>query len=891
MQGHRSAVLYSASQIANWLAFRLYLLGDRSGSSPCLFLSLLTCLLAFGATATTHGAEPVDLANLFRTGQYAECLDAATAAIKASEYNEGNRLWKLRSELELGRYADAVATLDAGLKTFPGSIQLRWWGREACRHTNQLSRVAELTEQIGQFVRSNPGYYSDAANRIIVGRFLLHEGLDPKRILDGAYNIIKRQMPNYVPAYLASGELALDKQDYALAAESFEKAAKLDPKDPDAHFGLAQAFAPSDPAKAETALKAVLTLNPNHLGALLLSVDELIDSERYDDADKILKHVAGINSHHPRAAAYRAILAHLRNQPEREKSHRDAGLKSWPTNPEVDHVIGKKLSQKYRFAEGAEHQRAALLLDPKYLPAKFQLAQDLLRLGQEEQGWKLAEEVYQADGYNVVAHNLVTLQENVNKFRTLEEDGIIVRMDAREAEIYGQRVLALLKRAKRELCAKYDVELKSPIIVEMFPRQEDFAIRTFGLPGGAGFLGVCFGTVITANSPASQGAHPTCWEATLWHEFCHVVTLQKTHNRMPRWLSEGISVYEERQANSTWGQTINPSSRKMLLGDELTPVGELSGAFLRPASPQHLNFAYLESALVVEFLIEQHGIAVLKNILEDLGNGITINESLDRHTGSLSELNKAFVKFARAEAEAMAPDADWTEPELPMRADAIQINAWLVDHPTNYPALQRLARLLVSEKNWEEASIPLNKMFKLYPRDEAADSLYPMMAKVAKELNVPQVERGAWENLAELSDDNLEMLSRMTALTIEAGQWTLAKEYAQRWLAVNPLQPQPHRAAAAAAEKLNDDDLAIDSYRALLLLDPIDAGEIHLRMASALQSKGDLQEAKRHALLAVDEAPRFRAAHQLLLEIITDIDLQRPLNPPPPPLPVWENEP
>ena len=123
-----------------------------------------------------------------------------------------------------------------------------------------------------------------------------------------------------------------------------------------------------------------------------------------------------------------------------------------------------------------------------------------------------------------------------------------------------------MTRAKRDLCAKYDVQLKGPVIVEMFPKQEDFAIRTFGLPGGAGFLGVCFGTVITANSPASQGSSPTCWESTLWHEFCHVVTLNKTHNRMPRWLSEGISVYEERQANPTWGQDINPLTARCCWG-------------------------------------------------------------------------------------------------------------------------------------------------------------------------------------------------------------------------------------------------------------------------------------------------------------------------------------
>ena len=371
MHGHRSAALHSAFQSASHSVLRMSCRVCPTNLLRSVVHCFLACLLGLSAVGVLQAAEPADLGELFRTGKYEECVAAATAAIKASEFNETYRLWKLRAELELGRYTDAVATLDAGLKTFPGCIQLRWWGREAFRYTNQLPRVAELNEQIGQFVRSNPGYYSDAANRIILGRFLLSEGLDPKRILDGAYNIIKRQLPNYVPAYLASGELALDKQDYALAAESFEKAAKLDPREPDAHFGLALAFAPSDSAQADAALKAVMALNPHHLGALLLSVDELIDAERYDAADSVLKHLAEINPHHPRAAAYRAILAHLRNQPDREKTHRDAGLKFWSTNPEVDHVIGKKLSQKYRFAEGAEHQRAAILLDPKYLPAKF----------------------------------------------------------------------------------------------------------------------------------------------------------------------------------------------------------------------------------------------------------------------------------------------------------------------------------------------------------------------------------------------------------------------------------------------------------------------------------------------------------------------------------------
>lgn len=876
MNGRRCPILHPAMRVASRSLYcRSF--SHLSLSTRCrVVLNALAVLLLFIAVMPSIAAEPADPAVLFRTGKYSECVDAATKSITASEYIESYRILKLRAELELGRYADAAVTLDAALKKFQSSIALRWWGRDVCRFNNQADRVKVLETEIEQLVQQAPWQYSDAPNRIVLGKFLLSKGLDPKKVLDGAYNIIKKQQPAYVPAYLASGELALEKNDFALAAQDFERAVKLDATEPEAHFGLARAFAPSDAEKADAALKETLERNPNHMGALLLTVDELIDSERYDDADKVLLQVASINPHHPQAAAYRAVLAHLRNQPEREKSHREAGLKFWATNPEVDHLIGRKLSQKYRFAEGAEHQRTALEMVPQYLPAKMQLAQDLLRLGQETEGWRLADEVYQTDGYNIVAHNLVTLQESVGHFCTLEADGIMVRMEAREADIYGRRVLDLLKRAKHDLCSKYDVKLPSPIIVEMFPKQEDFAIRTFGLPGGAGFLGVCFGTVITATSPATQGSSPTCWESTLWHEFCHVVTLNKTHNKMPRWLSEGISVYEERQADPTWGQRINPQSRKMLLGDDLTPIDKLSGAFLRPPSPQHLQFAYFESSLVVEFLVEKHGINTLKEILNDLASGITINEALDRHTNSLEELNKTFVEFARKHAESMAPDADWSEPELPRRADAAQAIAWLKAHPNNYAGLQRLVQQLIVAKQWNAAKEPLAAMRKLYPNDEGDDSLYPMLARVHHELQETAEERAVLERFAELSEDNVDMYARLTELTSQAGEWELTRKYARRWLAVNPLQPAPHRIAADAAEHLQDDRLTIDSYRALLLLNPIDTAELHLRLATVLQRAGEMQEAKRHALLAVEEAPRFRAAHRQLLAILRQIERTSP---------------
>lgn len=825
----------------------------------------VVALLGVSCPAKADYAESLAL---FRSGKYAECIEATKAAIAQEVINENDRSLKIRAELVLGRYKDAAETLEEGLKKYPRSLELRWLGRDVCRYNNQPERADELDGQFAELAEKSSWMYGDALNRTVIARFLLSKGADPKKVLNGIINEVKRLNPSFTPAHLASGELALEKGDYALAAESFEQAIKSNPAEPDAYFGLAQAFAPSDSEKAQKALKQVFDRNPNHVAGLLLMIDGLVDSERYDLADDALTQVESVNPHHPQAAAYRAVLAHLRNQPASEKKYREAALKFWKTNPNVDYLIGKKLSQKYRFAEGEKFQRQALAFDAKYLPAKMQLAQDLLRLGREDEGWKLADAVSQADGYNVVAHNLMVLQENVAKFRTLEEDGIVARMEAKEAEIYGRRVLDLLKRAKRVLCAKYEVQLEQPVIVELFPRQQDFAIRTFGLPGGAGFLGVCFGTVITANSPASQGDHPSCWEATLWHEFCHVVTLNKTHNKMPRWLSEGISVYEERQADRAWGQSINPAYRQMLLADDLTPVSRLSAAFLHPASPLHLQFAYFESSLVVEFLVETHGLKTLNAILDDLGNGITINDALTRHGGSLEELDKRFIEYAHKHAAEMAPKADWTEPDLSPRADAKALTAWLKEHPNNFAGLKRLARQQMADKDWKAARETLEKLQKLYPGDSGTESVSVLLARVYREMGETAGERKVLERVSELSADNIETFARLTELLAQAGEWDLTRKYALRWLAVNPLHAEPHRRAADAAEHLGDTALAIASQRALLQMDPIDPAEIHLRLATVLQKAGDLSAAKRHALLALEETPRFRAAQQRLLDIV-----------------------
>ena len=829
----------------------------------------MVIFLLLGLTGGTLAADLDEAEALFRAGKYDECQKLADEEINGLGWNERWRVLKISSQMARGQYAEALASAETAVRRFPASITLRLLAREIYRYNGRQDDAVRAMDDLERVVMGSPQQFATPEGRVALGRFFLLKGADAKKVMDLFYDPAIKQQPDLIEAYLATAELALDKEDLALAAETLRKAPKAAAADPRFHALLARAYSAEDRAGSMKEVVEALKLNPNHVDSLLLQANHLIDSEKYEEAAKVLEQVRAVNPHEPRAFAYQAVLAHLRNDNDGEAAARRSALERWKTNPEVDHLIGRELSQKYRFAEGSAYQRRALELDPNYQPAQIQLCQDLLRLGQEDEGWKLAAQIFASDAYNIVAFNLTTLRDRLASFKTLEGEGFLVRMDPREAELYGPQVLDLLRRAKKTLCEKYGVTVPTPVVVEIFPQRKEFAVRTFGLPGADGLLGVCFGRVVTANSPASQGGNPANWEAVLWHEFCHVVTLSKTKNKMPRWLSEGISVYEEEQADPAWATSMNPKFRAMILGAELTPLSQLSSAFLAPKTALHMQFAYYESALAVAFLVERAGLPAVKDVLDDLGAGIPINEALPRRTKmSLVQLDRDFAQFARERAKRVAPIATWEEPDLVGDADSAAIGEWVQKHPRSFWGWRLLAARLVTEEKWARAKEAIEKMKELYPEYDGPENAYVMLAAVYRKLSDPVAERKALEELAAHNGSVSPAYLRMMELDEAAGGWTALAKDARRLLAVNPLIPEPYRQLGRASEHLNDPDTAMTAYRALAILDDTDPAEVHYRLARLLNQAGKRDEARREVLESLEEAPRFLDAHRLLLELV-----------------------
>jgi tetratricopeptide (TPR) repeat protein len=151
-----------------------------------------------------------------------------------------------------------------------------------------------------------------------------------------------------------------------------------------------------------------------------------------------------------------------------------------------------------------------------------------------------------------------------------------------------------------------------------------------------------------------------------------------------------------------------------------------------------------------------------------------------------------------------------------------------------------------------------------------------LLAAAYRELKETSQERAMLEKHVALDADAIEARLRLIEIARGAGDWAAVRKYAEQVIAVNPLLPAPHRGLAAAAEEGKDRKVAITARRALLLLDTLDVAEQRYRLAKLLAEDGQLPAARGEVVRALEEAPRYRAALALLLEVSRRMDAGRP---------------
>jgi len=348
------------------------------------------------------------------------------------------------------------------------------------------------------------------------------------------------------------------------------------------------------------------------------------------------------------------------------------------------------------------------------------------------------------------------------------------------------------------------------------------------------------------------------WEAILWHEMAHTITLEATRHRIPRWLTEGISVHEERLENPGWGMWMTAEYRERFLSGEVPKIADLDEAF----GGKDIMLGYFQSSLVVEHLYEKHGMEKMRAVLASIATGKPVWDALAEHMTPPAVLEESFKTFVTAKAEAYGKGLDWKALEdEEFRAYRGDPAAWVEKNPTRYPAVILLAAKLSEEGKWQEARQHLERVISAEPENHEGTNPYAMLAVACRNLGDVTGETAALQKLLELDANAAEAAARLVELAGPVGPEERL-ERAHGLLAINPFSEGAYRLIAATSPG----GMSRDALGSLIALEPLDIGRLHYDLASQLVET-DPEAARRHVLKALEDNPRFRIALELLASI------------------------
>jgi Flp pilus assembly protein TadD len=661
------------------------------------------------------------------------------------------------------------------------------------------------------------------------------------------------------------GDLFEDRDAAGEAVTSYQLALKADSAWVRAYLGISRAVFEEDPKAASEALETARKLAPDHPDVWLLTAERRIFEDDLPAAKAALDKVAAARPNTVEEAALRGGIAYI----EGKTADIDAALAKVktidPASARGYRALGEAAALKYRFDDAAAFAKKAVELDIVDSKAHADYGLYLMRIGDEKQARVELEQAFKLDGTDTITFNLLGMLDSLDKFEVIEKPPFIFKFPQAEAGALGAYAVPLANEAYQTFQKRYGFQPKGPILVEIFAKHDDFAVRTLGIMGLEGALGSCFGRVVSLDSPRARPPGDFSWQATLWHEIAHVFSLQLSDYRVPRWLTEGISVFEEHRRQPAWGRELTLEYAYMLARNRTFGVKGLPQAFKRIES---LAMAYFEASLVVEHLVELNGDAGLQTLLKAYAERATDAEAFARAFGrSVDDVEASFKAFVTARygelAKAMADP-----PSKPDTGNVPGLRALAAQAPQNYSVQHALGVALIKTGDLAGARTALERAAQLAPQAQGDDSPHSLLAAIAdKEGDLARKRRELRALL--LYDHTNVTAARELARLAAAAKATDDEDYALRLVAdLDPFDGQTHGLLGRRLYEKNDYAAALIEFQAAVAVGPPNLAEAHADVAEAALKLNRKDEAKQAAIMALKQAPTYARAQDLLLAAI-----------------------
>lgn len=662
----------------------------------------------------------------------------------------------------------------------------------------------------------------------------------------------------------AFGRLFLEKYNPAEALKSFQAALAADPNWAPALAGLARVLEDEDPPKAAAAAEKAITIDPALADPHLLLAGLHLDADRDAEAKAEIDKVLAVNPSQLEAHALLAAMAYVKDDKAAFDGEVAAVLEINPAFGDVYRITGQQAASHYRFDEAAALAEKALALDPTNSRAAGDLGMHLMRTGDEAGARRALDRSWRGDPFDTVTFNLLSLLDTLDQFTTVKEGDLVLKMPHDQAAVLREYAMPLAQEAFTSLSARYGFTPTGPILIEIFQKHDDFAVRNLGLPGMIGALGACFGRVVTMDSPTARDPGTFSWQATLWHELAHVITLQMSKQRIPRWLTEGISVYEESVQRPEWGRDMETTFARAMDRGKVLKLKDLNAGFTRPDT---ISLAYFEASLLVEHIVASRGQPALRALVRSYADGIDTDAALKRTLNlSIDDLQVTFDKALDDKFGTMRRALH--DSDKPVEASSLDaLKAAAAAKPENYIAQLALGQALASAGD-PSGYAPLQRASVLVPSAIGPESPHALMAALAEKLNDRPRAIKEYEALLASDHTNVEAARKMWTLAEAAGDERAMTVAVTRVVSLDPFDATAHTGWGRAALKKRDFVVASREFRAALQTGATDKAAAHCDLGESYLLAGRKADAKKEALAALEIAPSFERAQELLLNAV-----------------------
>jgi tetratricopeptide (TPR) repeat protein len=872
-------------------------------------LFLMGGLLLAGCVGRDASAQdPAEVDRLLAEGNYPDAVELLEDQVAAGGAPE---VVAQLAELlvDVGRLEDAEAALTQGLARSPGHLLLELRLGRLYQETGRRDEARAAFERVRDASSGSEGLLAelhlgellleggDQAGALAVfddfidvynsGRNLDSQGLmavatavrylevtNPALLQDAirAYDQSLGLDPNNLEAHLAIGMLLIRTYQVADAREAFQEVLARRPKDPRALLGMALAARIEGSLGVGDLLDEALEVNPRLVPALVARAQVRLAGEDLEGAEADLEAALETDPTSSEGLGVQAAWHYLVGRTDELAATTARAMELNPKDALFYVTVSDLLSTRRFYAEAAEYADRGVGLDPLSWPAFGAKGLNELRVGRMEEGRANLEIAFAGDPYNLWYKNTLDLLDLMDTFEVAHSDRITVLVDPEDGQAMAIYLLDMAERAYDALSARYGYRPVPPVRVEAFRRSADFSVRTVGL-AGLGALGVAFGTVVAMDSPSARGPDGYHWASTLWHEMAHVVHLGMTDHYVPRWVSEGLAVHEERLAGEGWGARPGLSFFAAYLQERLRPPSELSLAFVRPRFPEEVGFSYILGSLVSEWIEAEWGFDAILGMFERYRENAPQEAVLDSELGvTPEEFDRRFdawlreryaAAFVAAEAAVEIADVEMAE-----RMSVDWLEERVAEAPADLQSRVALARLLMEEERPQEAIPYLLEARDLFPENPDPVGPNRVLAEIYTEQgNNAAAEEALVAHLGNTAEDYGAHV-QLADLREERGDLQGAADALGRAILVYPFEIPIHERLAGLYETVGDAEGEVRERRVVLALQPVDRAGAFYELAEAQLRAGDREGARSSALSALEVAPRVPEAQDLLLRIM-----------------------